>query len=109
MSRPAFLLSPTDMKTHATLRQARRAIGSHSHIRFPEYVLRRTRSTPCSAPAFASDPLSPRHGHCWRACGAAGGHWGAGGHDAEATPTAVLPLALGFLRTCDGAGEGDET
>jgi len=34
--------------------------------------VRRTRSTPCSAPAFAirpSDPLPPRHGHCGRACG----------------------------------------
>ena len=27
-----------------------------TYIRFPEYVLRRTRSTPCSAPAFAIAP-----------------------------------------------------
>ena len=59
---PVFLVSSTDMKIHATLRQAQRAIGAGDRLtfiqsRFPEYVLRRTRSTPCSAPAFASDPL----------------------------------------------------
>jgi len=68
------------MKTHATLRQAQRAIGSHSYTRLPEYVLRRTRS-PCSAPAFAiAPPIRSLLGMAIAGLAeAAGGHLGLAG------------------------------